>query len=127
MTRRQSSQSKKSFNPVEWPIERRRLIVWLGVALIMLILLVFWLASLRLSLMKEPNKSTQPLLDISQIRQDLNSGLEEIKQSSELLKRIETTTSATSPEIELLKEQNKIQLEKLRQKLEQLPNQSTAK
>jgi hypothetical protein len=120
--------SRKSFNPATWPIERRRLIAWLGIAVIMLVLFVFWLYSLRLSWMKEPVKDYQPLLNINQIRQDLSSGLEEVKQSSQLLKKIATTTSSTTnPEMELLREQNKVQLDKLRQKLEQLPNQQSAK
>jgi preprotein translocase subunit SecF len=129
MTKGRLLSSRTKFNPAAWPIERRRLIAWFGVAIIMLVLFIFWIYSLRLSLMREPAKGYQPLLDINQIRQDLSSGLEEVKQSSQLLKKITitTTSSTTDPEIKLLREQNKLQLDKLRQKLEQLPNQQSDK
>lgn len=117
--------SKQNFCPANWPLEKRRLVAWIGITLIMSILLVFWLYSLRLSFIAREAKEAQPLLDIKQIRQDLDSGLEEVNKGSELLKKIATTTSSINPEDQLLQEQNRLQLEKLRQKLEQLPNQST--
>jgi len=115
---------KNTFCPADWPLGKRKLIAWIGVTLIMVVLLVFWLYSLRLSFITKES-SHKPLLDIEQIRQDLNSGLEEVNKGSELLRKIATTSPSTTPESQLLQEQNRLQLEKLRQKLEQLPNQST--
>ncbi len=118
--------TQKASSLADWPIERRRLIAWFGIVAIMTILLVFWLYSLRLSFINQQKSQAQPLLDINQIRQDLNTGLEEVNKGSELLKKVATTTvSSTSPEVQLLQEQNRLQLDKLRQKLEKLPNQST--
>ena len=116
----------KASSPADWPIEKRRLLAWAGITAIMTILLVFWFYSLRLSFISKQKNQEQPLLDINQIRQDLDAGLEEVNKGSELLEKIATTTdSSTTPEARLLQEQNRLQLDKLRQKLEKLPNQST--
>ena len=116
----------KASSPAGWPIEKRRLLAWVGITAIMTILLVFWFYSLRLSFISKQKNQEQPLLDINQIRQDLDAGLEEVNKGSELLEKIATTTdSSTTPEARLLQEQNRLQLDKLRQKLEKLPNQST--
>lgn len=116
----------KASSPADWPIEKRRLLAWAGITAIMTILLVFWFYSLRLSFISKQKNQDQPLLDINQIRQDLDAGLEEVNKGSELLEKIATTTdSSTTPEARLLQEQNRLQLDKLRQKLEKLPNQST--
>lgn len=84
----------------------------------------FWFYSLRLSLLSDSEQDAQPLLDIQQIRQDLSDGLEKVEQNSQSLKKIEII-QATSSEDELLREENKLKLEELRQKLDQLPNQPT--
>ena len=116
---------KKTTNLADLPIKKRRLIAWVGITVIMVVLLIFWFYSLRLTFIKKHDNQGQPLLDINQIRHDLNTGLEEVNKGSELLERIATTTTATSPEAQLLQEQNRLQLDKLRKKLEELPNQST--
>lgn len=118
-------QNKELLSINKWSTEQRRLILWLGVSSIMLVLLIFWFYSLRLSLLSDSSRDAQPLLDIQQIRQDLNSGLEKVEQNSQSLKKINIVDQATIPEDELLREQNKLKLEELRQKLDQLPNQAT--
>lgn len=120
-------QNKSGFRPANWPLEKRRLLVKLGVAIIMLVIVSFWFYSLQSSLMRESKPTQQPLLDITQIKADLNDGIQDVKRNSQLLKKIATTTSSTDPAIEILRLENQRQLEKLRQKLEQLPNQQVAK
>ncbi|MBP8599741.1 hypothetical protein KBI31_00680 [Patescibacteria group bacterium] len=89
----------------------------------MLILLIFWFYGLRSSLIMSNNESNaRPLLNISQIQSDLSSGIEEVKSSTQALKKINTSTQDLTPEEKLLEEQNKIKLNELRQKLEQLPD-----
>lgn len=122
--KKSAKQNKELLRINQWPTEQRRLVLWLGVATVMLVLLVFWFYSLRLSLLSDSEQDAQPLLDIQQIRQDLSDGLEKVEQNSQSLKKIEII-QATSSEDELLREENKLKLEELRQKLDQLPNQST--
>jgi LPS O-antigen subunit length determinant protein (WzzB/FepE family) len=122
--KKSAKQNKELLRINQWPTEQRRLVLWLGVATVMLVLLVFWFYSLRLSLLSDSEQDAQPLLDIQQIRQDLSDGLEKVEQNSQSLKKIEII-QATSSEDELLREENKLKLEELRQKLDQLPNQPT--
>ena len=110
-------------NPRRWKSETRRLALWLGVSIIMLILLIFWFYDLRSSIiMNSPEPNNFPLLNISQIQSDLSSGLEEVKSDAQALKKIDTSTPDLTPEEKLLEEQNKIKIDELRQKLEQLPD-----
>ena len=122
----------KSYPLADWPLEKRKLVAWISIAVIMLILLIFWFYSLRASLLNKSGQTGQPLLDVQQIRQDLDAGLEDVKKGSQALKKINIATSSTSsastsPEMELLKEQNRRQLEELNRKIDQLPNQTTDK
>ncbi|HPD07808.1 MAG TPA: hypothetical protein P5194_01885 [Patescibacteria group bacterium] len=118
-----NSSKNARFNPRDWKPETRYLILWLGVTIIMLILLIFWFYGLRSSLIMSNNESNaRPLLNISQIQSDLSSGIEEVKSSTQALKKINTSTQDLTPEEKLLEEQNKIKLNELRQKLEQLPD-----
>jgi len=111
------------FNPRQWKPETRRLVLWLGVSVIMLVLLIFWFYDLRSSIvMSNPEPNNFPLLNISQIQSDLSSGLEEVKSDAQALKKINTSTQNLTPEEKLLEEQNKIKIDELRQKLEQLPD-----
>lgn len=132
MKKGQPTNNKKNSSIADWPLEKRKLVAWIGIAVIMLILVIFWFYSLRTSFTNESNKTGQSLLDVQQIRQDLNAGLEDIKKGSQLLKKINIATSSTSsastsPEMELLKEQNRKQLEELNRKIDQLSNQKTDK
>ena len=111
-------------NPRQWKSETRRLVLWLGVSIIMLVLLIFWFYDLRSSIiMNSPAPNDFSLLNISQIQSDLSSGVEEVKSDAQALKKIDTSTQQDlTPEEKLLEEQNKIKIDELRQKLEQLPD-----
>jgi len=93
-------------NPRRWKSETRRLALWLGVSIIM----------------NSPEPNNFPLLNISQIQSDLSIGVEEVKNDAQALKKINTSTQNLTPEEKLLEEQNKIKIDELRQKLEQLPD-----
>jgi hypothetical protein len=72
--------------------------------------------------MNSPEPNNFPLLNISQIQSDLSIGVEEVKNDAQALKKINTSTQNLTPEEKLLEEQNKIKIDELRQKLEQLPD-----
>jgi len=112
-----------------WPLKKRLLVARIGIGSIMLLLLVFWLYSLKISMNLERNNSEQPLLDIQKIKQDVSDSLKDLEKGSKLLKKINTTTveATTSPEMEQLKQENRLKLDQLRQQLEEISNQSSDK
>lgn len=107
-----------------WPLKKRLLVAKIGISSIMLLLLIFWLYSLGVSMTEERENSGQPLLDIQQIKDDVNESLKDLEKGSQALKKINTTTDTvtSSPEMEQLKQENRLKLDQLRQQLEEIAN-----
>ncbi|HNW55479.1 MAG TPA: hypothetical protein PKN62_00120 [bacterium] len=120
----------------EWPQKKRLLVAKIGISSIMLLLIIGWLYSLKMSMSEDrANDSQQPLLDIQKIKEDVSQSLKEFEKNSQEFKKISTTTvtttataiATTTAEMEKLRQENQLKLDNLRQQLEQLSNESTDK